>query len=141
MQQVYGIVVIIKQKNRMDIYGNMKMKREEYNMGLNINGKVIIYKNTYGYSTSISRKNQDGEYEKMYLSVQLPKGVELENKTKINITKGFLGFYNTKEGLPKIKVVVMEYILDEESKNIQQEREAIQNEEFYGAISESDLPF
>ena len=45
----------------------------------------------------------------MYLSVQLPKGVELENKTMIEITKGFMSFYKTKEGLPKLKIVVMEY--------------------------------
>lgn len=77
----------------------------------------------------------------MYLQVQLPKGVELENKTFINITKGFLTFYQTKEGLPKIKVVVMEYILDEESKNIQQERTSIQNEEFYGVSFDNTLPF
>lgn len=78
-------------------------------MGLNINGKVIIYKNTYGYSTAISKKNEDGTYDKMYLSIQLPKGTELENKTKINITNGFLAFYKTKEGLPKPKIVVMQF--------------------------------
>lgn len=78
-------------------------------MGLNINGKVIIYKNTYGYSTAISKKNEDGTYDKMYLSIQLPKGTELENKTKINITNGFLTFYQTKEGLPKPKIVVMQF--------------------------------
>lgn len=77
----------------------------------------------------------------MYLQVQLPKGVELENKTFINITKGFLTFYQTKEGLPKIKVVVMEYILDEESKNIQQEREAIQSEDSYDVTFGGELPF
>ena len=46
----------------------------------------MIFKSEYGYSTAISNKNQDGEYENMYLSVQLPKGVELENKTMIEIT-------------------------------------------------------
>ena len=79
-------------------------------MGLNINGKVIIYKNDYGYSTSISNKKQDGTYERMYVSLQLPKNVELENKTMIEITKGFIAFYKTKEGLSKIKIVVMEFI-------------------------------
>ena len=76
----------------------------------------------------------------MYISVQLPKNTDLENKTIINITKGFLSFYNTKEGLPKLKIVVMEYELDEESKNIQQEREAIQNEQNYD-YDFSQLPF
>lgn len=103
---------------------------------MNITGETLIFKNNFGYSTSISRKNQNGEYEKMYLSVQLPKGVELENKTKINITKGFLSFYKNKQGLPQIKVVVMEYKTNEEV----QEREAIQNEQNYN-YDFGQLPF
>ena len=103
---------------------------------MNISGEIMIFKNEYGYSTSISRKNQDGEYEKMYLSVQLPKGVELENKTKINITKGFLSFYTNKQGLSQVKIVVMEYQTSEEV----QEREAIQNEQNYN-YDFGQLPF
>ena len=103
---------------------------------MNVSGEIMIFKNEYGYSTSISRKNQDGEYEKMYLSVQLPKGVELENKTKINITKGFLSFYKNKQGLPQVKIVIMEYKTDEEL----QEREAIQNEQNYN-YDFGQLPF
>lgn len=98
---------------------------------MNITGKTMIFKSEYGYSTAISNKNQNGEYDRMYLSIQLPKGTELENKTIIDITKGFLSIYKTKEGLPKIKIVVMEFTTDEEQKYIQEEREAIQNEEIY----------
>ena len=98
---------------------------------MNITGKTMIFKSDYGYSTAISNKNQNGTYDKMYLQVQLPKGVELENKTFINITKGFLSFYQTKEGLPKIKIVVMEYKIDEEEQYKQEERQAIQDEESY----------
>lgn len=103
---------------------------------MNIIGETLIFRNEFGYSTSISRKNQNGEYEKMYLSVQLPKGVELENKTKINITKSFLSFYKNKQGLPQVKIVVMEYKTDEEV----QEREAIQNEDSY-EMNFGNLPF
>ena len=92
---------------------------------MNITGETLIFRNEFGYSTSISRKNQDGEYEKMYLSVQLPKGVELENKTMIEITKGFLSFYKTKEGLSKLKIVVMEYTTDADEQYKKDEREAI----------------
>lgn len=107
---------------------------------MNITGKTMIFKNQYGYSTTISKKNQDGEYERMYVSVQLPKNIELENKTVIEITNGFLSFYNTKDELPKIKIVVMEFTTDEEQKYIQEEREAIQNEEIYG-VQDFGLPF
>lgn len=82
-------------------------------MGLNINGKTIIYKNTYGYSTAISNKKQDGTYERMYVSLQLPKGVEVENKTYIEITRGFLSYFKDKNGLPKIKIVALEIKQDE----------------------------
>lgn len=104
---------------------------------MNISGEIMVFKNEYGYSTSISNKNQNGEYDKMYLNVQLPRGVELENRTKINITKGFLSFYKNKQGLPQIKVVVMEYQTSEEA----QEREAIQNEQNYNYDFGDDLPF
>lgn len=103
---------------------------------MNITGKTLIFKNDYGYTTTISKKNQNGEYERMYISVQLPKGIELENKTKINITKAFLSFYKNKQGSPQIKVVVMEYKTNEEV----QEREAIQNEDSY-EMNFGNLPF
>lgn len=108
---------------------------------MNISGKTMIFKSEYGYSTTISNKNQNGEYERMYLSIQLPKGVELENKTFINITNGFLTFYKNKQGLPQIKAIVMNYEIDEEEQYKQQEREAIQNEGSYEEIFGEQLPF
>ena len=94
---------------------------------MNITGRTLIFKSNYGYSTTISTKNQDETYNKMYVSVQLPKGVEIENKTFIEITKGFLSFYSTKEGLPKIKIVVMDYNIETQDNN--------------NDMLESDLPF
>ena len=94
-----------------------------------LNGKEL-------YSTSISSKNQNGDWDKMYLSVQLPRNVVLENGTDINITKGFLSFYKTNEDLPKIKIVIQEFQTKEEM----EEREAIINEQNYN-INDDDLPF
>lgn len=107
---------------------------------MNITGKTMIFKSEYGYSTAISKKNQNGEYERMYVQIQLPKEAVIENKTMIEITNGFLSFYHTKEGLPKLKIVVMEYTTNEEEKYKKEEREAIQNEQNYNYLS-SDLPF
>ena len=76
---------------------------------MNITGKTMIFKSEYGYSTAISNKNQEGTYDKMYVQVQLPKGIELENKTMIEIQNGFLSMYKTKNGLPKLKIVVMDF--------------------------------
>ena len=97
---------------------------------MNITGKTMIFKSEYGYSTAISNKNQEGQYDRMYVSVQLPKGAELENKTMIDITKAFISFYKTKEGLPKLKLVIIEYdILNKVE----------QNNEF--EFTQDDLPF
>ena len=108
---------------------------------MNITGLCRIFKKELNgkelYSTSISSKNQNGDWDKMYLSVQLPKNVILENGTDINITKGFLSFYKTNEGLPKIKLVIQEFQTKEEI----EEREAIASEEFYQNNQTQDLPF
>ena len=60
---------------------------------MNITGKTKIYKGKYGYSCSISNKNQDGSYSNMFMQIQLPKGIEPEDKSIIEITKGFISFY------------------------------------------------
>lgn len=83
---------------------------------MEISGKTMIFRNDYGYSTTISNKNQEGQYDKMYLTVQFLKGVELENKTLINIKDGFLSFYKTKVGLSKVKIVVKDYEIAEDYK-------------------------
>lgn len=75
---------------------------------MNINGETMIFKNDKGYYTTISNKNADGSYENMLISVNLTNGIEVPNKTKINVKNGFLGFYKTKDGLPKVKMVISE---------------------------------
>ena len=76
-------------------------------------GKTMIFRKEYEgkniYSTNISNKDINGEYTNMYISVQLPKGIELENKTMIEIQKGFISFYKTRECLTKLKLVIMEF--------------------------------
>lgn len=80
---------------------------------MNISGTIRIYKNQFEgretYSTTISKKDQFGNYENLYISLHLPQGTSLENNSKINVTKGFLSFYKTKQGLPKIKAVIQEF--------------------------------
>ena len=101
---------------------------------MNIEGKCMIFSSEKGYSTSISKKNQNGDYERMYLAVQLPKGDTLENKTQIDILDGFLSFYTTKDGLPKPKLVIMKYKTKEE-----QDKEIANCDIF--SVTPEDLPF
>lgn len=83
-------------------------------MGLNIReSKVKVYKGKYGYSCSISNKNQDGSYANMFMQIQLPKGIEPEDKSIIEIIKGFISFYENKDGNKIPKIVAMEIKQDE----------------------------
>lgn len=107
----------------MQITGSCRIFKKE------LNGKEL-------YSTTISSKNQNGDWDKMYLSAQLPKNVVLENGTDINITKGFLSFYKNNNGFCMPKIVIQEFQTKEEM----EEREAIQNEQNYN-INDDDLPF
>ena len=104
---------------------------------MNISGTMRIYKSEFNgretYSTTICKKDQFGNYENFYISVQFPQGTMIENNSKINVTKGFLSFFKTKQGLPKIKAVVQEF------EEVEQEQAPAQNyqENYYN----DDLPF
>lgn len=87
---------------------------------MNISGKCKLFRkdfdNGISYSTTISNKNIEGKYEHMYVIVQMPKYTILEDKTNINITNGFLSNYKDKNGLMKIKLVVLDYDIESEEK-------------------------
>lgn len=103
---------------------------------MQIRGETMIFANEKGgYSTTISNKNQDGTYDNMYIAVNFKKGITLENKTKIDITNGFLSFYKTREGLPKLKIVVMDF---EIKGNTETKQEEVNNFEI---SQDDDLPF
>lgn len=77
---------------------------------LNITGETMLFRNENGYySTTISNKKMDGSYENMYINVQMPKGTDLPNQTKINIIRGFLSFYVNNANSKTIKFVVLDY--------------------------------
>lgn len=87
------------------------------------------------YRASLSTKNVKGEYESGYIDVRMPKGTQLENKTKINITKGFLSFYNYKDKEDKQHTIW--YIVVQE---FTQEKQEIYEVESFKA-EDLDLPF
>lgn len=81
---------------------------------MDIIGRSKIFKKVFddgnvAYSTSISNKNEEGKKVYIYIPVQFPKGTELEDKTNIEIKKGFLTFFTTKDGKNQIKLVVMDF--------------------------------
>lgn len=86
---------------------------------MDVSGKMRLYRkdfeNNTAYSTSITNKDANGMTRRLYVSVQLPKGVTLSDKTDINCKRGFLSFFEDKKGYQKIKIIVMEFeeLLDE----------------------------
>lgn len=97
-------------------------------MAVKVTGEIMIFSNDKGFSTSISNKKEDGSYDNMFIAVNFRKGVSVENKSKINVTNGFLSFYKTKDGLAKPKIVIMEF----EGQNSTSNNEVTE---------EDDLPF
>lgn len=101
---------------------------------MQVTGKTMIFKKEYEgkifYSTSIRNKNINGEYTNMYLNIQLPKGIEPADKSIIEITKGFISFYSTKDGNKIPKIVALEIKQDEPKQEVQ--------EDFY---NQDSLPF
>lgn len=96
--------------------------------------KIKVYKNQYGFSTLC--KNGD---TKIYMPVQFKKENEpqIENGTVL-IKNGFFSNYTDKNNLTKVKLVIMDYELQDDY--VAEEREAIQNENSY-SDNDSTLPF
>ena len=88
-------------KQNLQLVGTTRIFAKE------LNGKTV-------YSTSISSKNIDGTYGKMYIAVQFPKGTTIENKTDITIIESFMSFYKNKDGLAMPKIVVMKFEKEEQ---------------------------
>lgn len=63
---------------------------------------IMIFRNEKDdrvfYSTTISHKNQDGEYTNSFIPVEFRKNVDVENKQLINIKSAWLDFYTTWDG-------------------------------------------
>ena len=63
---------------------------------------VMIFRNEFdsgiSYSTTISHKNIDGEYENAFINVRFKKNVDVENKQQKKNKNAWLDFYQSKDG-------------------------------------------
>lgn len=120
---------------------------------------LTIYKDEQGkFKTYIkgTETQEDGSIKDIYMSkkVQFKKGVEVKNRSKIEVTKGWLNCYRiktgelTEEGKPKYryhdKYFISEFNLledgvDEPVKTKQQTQS--KQEDFSFVPTEDDLPF
>ena len=57
----------------------------------NFSGETMIFKNDKGfYSTTLSKKNQDGTYANAYISVGFRKGVDIPNNKRVEIALTYI---------------------------------------------------
>lgn len=131
-------------------------------MSINIgsNSSILtIYKDEQGrYKTYIkgTETQEDGEVKDIFTSkkVQFRKGVEVKNRSKIEVTKGWINCYRiktdelTEEGKPKYKYFDKYFIsefnlLEEGADEPQKQRQQKQakQEDFSFSLSDDDLPF
>lgn len=131
-------------------------------MSVNIGNEgsiLTIYKDEQGrYKIYVkgTETQEDGEVKDIFMSkkVQFKKGVEVKNRSKIEVTKGWTSCYRiqtdelTEEGKPKYKYFDKYFIsefnlledgVDEPMHNKQQTQP--KQEDFSFAIDDSDLPF
>lgn len=75
-------------------------------------GKTMVFRKDFNdrafYSTTIGKKKQDGTYDNGYINLQFKKGVEMGDRTTIDIKNGWLTFY-LKEKTPVWQIFVSEF--------------------------------
>lgn len=91
------------------------------------------------YSTSIGRKNEDGDYENAYLTVFFPKNdaPDIEGSFEVNITKGFmtLNVYDKGKGknaehIVEPAVMVQEYVFVDDEQDYEDDQEDDEDKPF-----------
>lgn len=100
--------------------------------------REMIFRNEYNgrvyYTFGLSKKNQDGTYEKGYMPCRFRNGVDVPNMTKIMVTKGWIDFYvKDKKTFPYVFISEFEYLDDipvNSNDNV-----------FDDTFDDSDLPF
>jgi len=82
-------------------------------MGIKITGDAMVFAKDFdgrkAYSIGISKKKENGEYEKAYFPVQFKKDVVVENMTKIDITNAWFSFFTAKDGTKKPYLFIGEF--------------------------------
>ena len=92
------------------------------------------------YSIGLSHKKQDGTWENGFMSCRFPKGIDLENKTKIMITNAWLDFY-VKDKVTHPYIFINKYEVVEDTKVPQNTKPTYDDENTDIHLSDEDLPF
>ena len=96
-------------------------------------GDVMIFAKDYNgktfYSLGMSKKKPDGTYLNGYMDCAFRKGVEVPNKTKITILKGWLDFYINKDKKTVTQVFISEFECDSQV-NDEPDFQALEDDSF-----------
>lgn len=116
-------------------------------MEITSNKEEMIFRNErdgkISYSIGISKKKEDGTYEKGYIPIKFRKDVSLETQTKIRIKNAWLDFFKIdKKTIPYIFINEFEKVEQQEQEKVVEQKpidnwEAGKNVE----INDDDLPF
>ena len=98
------------------------------------------------YTMSMSKKDQNGNWQTGFINVRFPKEADLPNKSKIKIHNAWLDFY-LKEKATMLYIFINQYELLTEKEESKEEVEIPQNttskyaEDSDIQLSPEDLPF
>lgn len=119
---------------------DQKRKKERPVMWTDVSGVMRVYGREFEtkrgsfikYSTSIGRKNEDGDYDNCYLPVFFPKDdtPDLDGAFEVHITKGFLtlnvydkGKGRNAEHVVEPAVMVQEYVYVDDEQDYEDDQE------------------
>lgn len=113
-------------------------------------GKTMIFKNENGfYRTTISTKNKDGEWVSKGINVGFKKGVDLPDRTMIDIKNGWLTFdeYISKKDNQKktsdFKIFILDFTVENQGIGTSQTSTNSSNDDIMFGVdtNQDDLPF
>ena len=77
------------------------------------NSPIMIFRNEKDgrvfFSTTVSHKDMDGNYQNAFMSVRFKKNVEVANKQLIILKDAWLDFFQTKDGHDVIMLFVNDF--------------------------------
>ena len=108
---------------------------------MQVSGQATVFRNEhdgmngkwYSYAVGVSSKKQDGTWVSSYLPTKFRKGIEVDNKARIDIKDGFLTtreYESNGEKKKVIELMVLEfYMIDDK------------NDTEFTALTNDDVPF
>lgn len=90
------------------------------------------------YSTSIAKKNKDGQYDKkkLYITVNIPQDKVIQNDSDVVIKEGWFTFFLDQNGYAKPLIVIREFdVLGEVALEEQDPEESLDS------LFDNDSPF